>query len=398
MKKKISLCINFVIILALFTSCTKVKDTSINTIEIAHNLSTRLDSKLEQTALTTKSEQYQQAIDAIKEKRYPEAIGALSDLGDYKYSKGLLEQLRYLINGSYIGNGIWAVGAITADRGVLTVYKNDKIGDIYSKAESWGNIKSIYFRGGDSIEGLTAEGKIVTTSTVTKEELLSSPVGLTSAMANVIESVSSWRNIKSFQTFYPQTAVALTDDGFVYAAYPFYQDGTVKLQDWKDIVAVANGRGYVAGIKEDGTVLCNVYAYLGTIDASEWKDIVAISEDESLIGLREDGTVVSTGLNRWGEGNVSNWTDIIAISTCHSCTLGLKRDGKVVAAGRNDFGQMNVDNWKDIVAIAAGDYFSIGLKADGTMVLAGDCSYSGTETPDVSGMKGLYVPQISINK
>lgn len=384
MKKKILLCINFIIILTLLISCTRIKDTSINTIERAHNLST--------------NKQYQRAIDAIKKKRYPQAIGVLSDLGDYKDSKELLEQLRYLINGSYIGNGIWAVGAITADRGVIVAYKNDKIENEYSKVESWGDIKSISLRGGESVEGLTTEGKIVTTSTVTKEELLSSLVASTSAMANVVESVSSWRNIKSFQTFYPQTAVGLTDDGFVYAAYPFYQDGTVKLQDWKDVVAVADGRSYIAGLKEDGTVLCNVYGYSGTIDVSKWKDIVAISADTSLIGLKEDGTVVSTGLNRWGEGNVSNWTDIIAISTCHSYTIGLKRDGTVVAAGLNSYGQMNVDNWEDIVAIAAGEYFSIGLKSDGTMVLAGDCSHSGVEKPDVSGMKGLYVPQININK
>lgn len=398
MKRKMSLCINFIIILALFTSCTNVKDSPINTIEIARNLSTGSESKLEQTVSSTKSEQYQHAIDAIKEKRYPWAIGALSDLGDYLDSKELLEQLRFLINGSYIGNGIWAIGAITADRGVLVVYKNDKIENKYSKVESWKNIKSVSFRGGESIEGLTSEGKIVTTSTVTKEELLNSPVAPTSAMANIVESVSSWRNIKSFQTFYPQTAIALTDDGFVYAAYPFYEDGTVNLQDWKDIVEVADGRSYAAGLKESGTVVCNVYNYPGTIDTSTWKDIVAISADSSLIGLKEDGTVVSTGLNRWGEGNVSNWTDIIAISTSHSCTLGLKRDGTVVAAGQNGHGQMNVGNWEDIVAIAAGEYFSIGLKTDGTMVLAEDCSYSGSETPDVSGMEGLYVPQISINK
>ena len=42
----------------------------------------------------------------------------------------------------------------------------------------------------------------------------------------------------------------------------------------------------------------------------------------------------------------------------------------------------------------SGHYFSIGLKSDGTMVIAGDCSPCGVETPDVTGMKGLYVHQI----
>lgn len=58
---------------------------------------------------------------------------------------------------------------------------------------------------------------------------------------------------------------------------------------------------------------------------------------------------------------------------------------------------MNVQAWKDIVDIAAGHYFSIGLKSDGTMVIAGNCSPSGVKTPDVTSMKDLYVPQISLN-
>lgn len=123
-------------------------------------------------------------------RRYPQAIGILLDLGDYKDSRELLEELRYLVNGSYIGNGIWAIGAITADKGVIVAYNNDKIENKYSKVESLKDVKSISFRGGESIEGLTAEGKIITTSTIIKEKLLSSPVVTTSAMANVVESVA----------------------------------------------------------------------------------------------------------------------------------------------------------------------------------------------------------------
>jgi len=211
------------------------------------------------------------------------------------------------------------------------------------------NVKSLNFRGGDSIEALTTDGKIITTSTATKEELLKSMVVSTNVMAYVVEAVSKWSNIKSFQTVYPQSAVAVTNDGFVYACYPPYEDGTDNLEGWNNIVSVSDGRGYVVGLKEDGTVKCNVYAYSGTIDTSEWKDIVAVSAGTSVIGLKKDGTVVSTGLNRY------------------------------------------------IVAISAGEYFSIGLKSDGSMVLSGDCSSSGVKTPNVSSLGQLYVPKISIN-
>lgn len=340
----------------------------------------------------TDEEKYQQVIALINEKHYPQAMGILRRLGDYKDSKSLLQQLRYLINGSYICNGAWLAAAITNDGRVLMAYNGDNADD-YAGLKDWENVISLS-SGGDSIEGLTKEGTILTTSTESKEDLLNSHNVSTAAEANVVEALSVWKNIIAFDTFYPQTAIALAADGSVFAAYPGYQDGTVKLDGWTDIVDVKNGRSYAIGLKSDGTVISKNFDYVGNIDTSNWSDIVAIDGNSSIIGLKEDGTVVFSGVNQWGEGNVSDWKDIIAISTARLYTLGLKSDGTVVAAGSNAFGQMNVQEWKDIVAIAAGEYFSVGLKSDGTMVIAGDCSLSGAKTPDVSEMKNLYVPEI----
>lgn len=397
--KRMAFYLSFVCVFSLFSGCSKTED-SINTSKnISAVSATGSKDVFDSTEIinneTSENELYNQAINYIKERRYPQAMTNLMKLSDYKDSKDILEQIRYLIEGSYISNGIWAVGAITNNGNVQVAYDGENK-NIYSKTKSWENIKSLSFRGGDSIEGLTTDGKILTSSTATKEELLNSKAAPTWAMAVVVESVSNWTNIKSFQTFYPQSAVAVTNDGFVYASYPTYNDGTEKLDGWDNIVSVADGRSYVVGLRKDGTVKCNVYGYSGTIDTSEWKDIVAISAGTSVVGLKNDGTVVATGLNSYGEGNVSDWTDIIAISTSTDYTLGLKRDGTVVATGRNSSGQMDVTNWTDIVAIAAGEYFSIGLKSDGSMVLAGDCSYSGAKTPDVSKMTKLYVPEIII--
>lgn len=36
--------------------------------------------------------------------------------------------------------------------------------------------------------------------------------------------------------------------------HPILLGGIVKLQDWKDVVAVSDERSYIAGLKEDGTV------------------------------------------------------------------------------------------------------------------------------------------------
>jgi alpha-tubulin suppressor-like RCC1 family protein len=213
-------------------------------------------------------------------------------------------------------------------------------------------------------------------------------------MADVVTAVAAWEGLAAFQTIYPQSAVALDKEGFVYAAYPFFNNGLDKLNGWSNITAIANGSSYVAGLRADGSVLVDNYNYYGSLDTSDWQDIVAISASTSLIGLKEDGTVIATGLNDYGEGNVEDWKDIIAISTSRFCTLGLKRDGTVVAVGNNPYGAMDIKDWSDIVAIQAGDYFSIGLKADGSMVLAGDSKDSGVVSPDVSNMKKLYVPSI----
>jgi len=391
-KKFMYLCLCWLVCLSVFTGCSRTN----NCIQIISNdvSSTPTVTPLKQTIeiTETKSKKYLQALNYIEEKHYPQAIGILRDLGDYKSSCNLLEQLRYIISGCYISNGQWGVGAITSTGGVAIAYDDESR---YLAAKSWSNIKAITPHGGDSMESLTKDGKIVTTSHVTLDELLSSKVVSAYANAEVVKAVSSWENIICFQDRYPQSAVALTRDGSVYAAYSNSDniDGTIPLAAWNNIIAVADGGCFVAGLKADGTVVANNYGNSGKLDVSAWTDIVAISAGDYLIGLKEDGTVLSTGYAL----GLSNWTDIIAISTDYGgCILGLKSDGTVVATGQDVFGKLKVSDWKDIVAIGIGNYFSIGLKSDGTMVLVGDCSYSGAKTPDVSKMKDLYIPQIKI--
>lgn len=397
MKKAI---VYVLLILLILSGCT---NNTQNQSDKNTSVSTSVETNKEQIGSVqdtdnqpSEAEQYQQAMTFIKERHYPQAMGILRSLDDYQDSKNLLQQLRYLINGSYICNGIWLAAAITSDGSVQMAYNGNNISN-YSKLKDWKGIKSLS-SAGDSIEGLTKEGTILTTSMFTKEDYLNSPNAPTNAMANVVESVSIWRDIVSFDAFYPQNAIALSKDGCVFAAYPCYEDGTVELEKWKDIVDAKDGRSYAIGLKSDGTVISKSFDYSGTIDTSNWSNIVAISADSAIIGLKEDGTVVSTGLNDNRVGDVSDWKDIIAISTSRLCTLGLKSDGTVIAAGENTFGQMNVQDWKDIEAIATEYYFSIGLKSDGTMVIAGDCSSSGANTPNVTNMKNLYVPQIDLQK
>jgi alpha-tubulin suppressor-like RCC1 family protein len=77
------------------------------------------------------------------------------------------------------------------------------------------------------------------------------------------------------------------------------------VEDWSDIVAVAAGWFFTAGLKSDGTVVATGFED-GSID--EWSGIVAVAAgDYHLVGLKEDGTVVAAGRNNYGSRNVYAW-------------------------------------------------------------------------------------------
>lgn len=337
-----------------------------------------------------KQELYQQAFVMIGEKRYPEAMGILAELGEYGKAKETLEHLRYIVSAPYISAGGWSVAAMTSDGGVI--YLNNGADDHLEGSLKWTDMRAICIKSDYFIEGISKSGKISVTPRIDKKDL-----GAQGApgpdMVKLVENVEALENIKEYDAMYPQSAVALTNDGEVYAAYPNGESFFGKLPGWTDMVAVCDGRSYAAGLKSDGTVLTALSDhYIGTLDTSNWRDIVAIDADHCLVGLKSDGTCISTGINDRGQGNLSGWTDIIAISTNEGVTLGLKRDGTVVAAGDNQYGQMDIAGWKDIIAIDVGFYISIGLKADGTMVVAGDCSNVNMDLPAVHTLRNLYVP------
>ena len=342
----------------------------------------------------TQEDQYNQAIHFIKLKRYPHALGMLSDIKDYKNSKLLIDQLRYLMNASYLSNGYQAIGAITKVGGVTIGYLG-KDSNKFETVNAWKDIQSIYFTTIDCLQGLTKDGSIISSN---KKPIIMN----NTPIITIQQALASWKNMKAIETNYPSSAIALDYYGNVFFSElsgSSYEDGSVKLNGWDNIVAVELGDTYIAGLKEDGTVLnklCDSSTLIDIPVTSDWKNIVAISGGKSLVGLKEDGTVVVTGCNELTKKSLSTWQDIIAISASGNTILGLKRDGTVVANGSAPTGPKAVKGWTDIVAIKAGYNFSIGLKADGSMVLAGDSDDSGVKTPDVSVMKNLYIPTIDL--
>lgn len=355
------------------------------------------DNATAPTFIISSSDPLEQAVELIEQKRYPQAMGILSKLTEDPDAQALLTQLRYIVNGTYIRADAFAVAAITQDGGLRIAGKWDGYEDshkILSEAQKWQNISSISdLSYGATIAALTQQGDILLSSTWNTDELLNSGVATDIKMAELTQYVATWNNLAAYETFYPESAVGLTAAGEVYVAYPT-GEGFIGKLDWKDIVAVADGRSYALGLKSDGVVLSVFYNMSTPVDVSEWRDIVAIDASWSAVGLRSDGTVV-TADSGLVTTDTSDWGDIIAVSTYERSTLGLKSDGTVVATGDNRYGQLNVSDWTDIVAIDTSAYLSIGLKSDGTMVIAGDSSDGGVATPDVSSMSGLFVPVAS---
>ncbi|MBD5459890.1 MAG: hypothetical protein HDR26_02950 [Lachnospiraceae bacterium] len=303
-----------------------------------------------------------QAQALIEERKYPQAIGLLSEIEDNEDAAKLLEQLYYVVSGDYIEN--LQVGAAAIDREghvcfmAHPVYFENLYADqeeTLKTIEEWENIRRLSGEWG--LDALDKDGGFYTVRGV-------------SIYDDYTERNRQIAEIEPLQMLcsYNYDFAALRMDGTIcaYAKYSNYLElDPVKQQmaQWTDIVAI-DGLGVVgciAGLKSDGTVVVSNH------------------------GVEENGTIYRDALE---------WSDIIAISKGFESLLGLKRDGTVVAAGNLRSGQENIAEWTDIVAISAGQDIHVGLKRDGSIVIAGD--FGGRlELPDMTSMKDLYVPDVS---
>lgn len=152
------------------------------------------------------------------------------------------------------------------------------------------------------------------------------------------------------------------------------------VSDWKDIIVVCAGEGFILGVKKDGTVVAaecmnsDTFIDFGQLNVKNWKNIVQISaSSEHTIGLKSDGTIMAVGNNEFGQCNTAEWSNIVSVSAGLYCTVGLKNDGTVLVAG--DVTPENlrkVRKWKSIVQISANSEQIVGLKANGRVVTTGD--------------------------
>lgn len=318
----------------------------------------------------------------LEERKYPQLIGILRRSGA---QETLLSQLLYTIRGDYISVYSWNVAALKQNQEILVASGEDQHDHTMKQIESSPRrYTSVQILSDDVIgisEGIAyAEGRSVIHNNESKA---------------VMEKVAQWKDIKEFDSWYPSSAVAVTNIGkILYANEDVkYENKVNQVANTLDsVIAVEDGSSYVVFLMVDGTVKTVSLNDYHTSEAETWTGIVDISLGRVLLGLKEDGTVMLSGDFENKMDAVKDWSDIIAISSGKTHAIGLKRDGTVVGVGSNLFHQLEVEHWTDIVAIDAYSYLTIGLKADGTLVMAGDCSASGVNTPEISMFRDLYVP------
>ncbi|MDE5590778.1 MAG: hypothetical protein K2J60_16840 [Acetatifactor sp.] len=345
-----------------------------------------------------------QAQALIEERKYPQAIGLLSEIADNEDAAKLLEQLYYVISGDYIEN--LGVGAAAIDREghVRLMAHPVYFENLYAGREEtlktvgeWENIRRLS-DGEVGLDALDKDGGFYT-------------VRGASGYDDFTERNRRIAELEPLQVLcsYIYDFTALRMDGTIcaYAKFSDYlEPDPVKqhMARWTDIKDIVSGPDMAAVLLGDGTVdfVCG-NCTSSYDDMLEWTDIVAIDGlgvAGCIAGLKSDGTVVVSnhGVDQNGAiyRDAFEWSDIIAISKGFESLLGLKRDGTVVAAGNLRSGQENIAEWTDIVAISAGQDIHVGLKRDGSIVIAGD--FGGIlELPDMTSMKNLYVPDVTVD-
>lgn len=256
--------------------------------------------------------------------------------------------------------------------------------DYLSSVSDWKNIKKVAI-GSGVVVGITNDGKIQCYA----EHELSYDLSTLMSLTHICD-VCICDAINPKNPDYSGLIICFSDEGTVYRAYAggynaywndsckaicasgnqffiLHDDGTVSgrdwesnplVEEWNDIVQIACGDTFVAGLKSDGTVVVDgscVFPALtgvtvlkgdgtfGKIDelfeVSNWKGIISISAgSHHLVGLKSDGTVVAVGLNYYGQCDTFEerlWTDIVRIEASGNMTVGFASDGSVVIAGKN---------------------------------------------------------------
>ena len=196
-------------------------------------------------------------------------------------------------------------------------------------------------------------------------------------------NVGSWRNIVQVAAGEAHT-LGLRKDGTV-VAVGSNSDHQCEVNRWTGITQIAAAKVNSLGLTADNQVIIRgAFTTADNFHLGGWTDVVSIASGTGYFaGVKANNTVVGHGRNTdpKGRGNysdisVDDWRNIAQMAVGRCNAFGLTRDGYVLCSGRNDFGQMDtVRTWSNMKYIGAGTNHVIGIRRDGTLVAAGENSY-----------------------
>lgn len=172
----------------------------------------------------------------------------------------------------------------------------------------------------------------------------------------------------------------------------------LSVNDWENIISIDIYGTLTIGLQNDKTAkIAGTYDGNKTINAEDWYNLIDVAAGEQfVVGLKIDGSVIADGHPSDGQLEVDEWEKVIAIDAGSRFTVGLTENNELLFAGFDNGQAKDFENrkkeWKDVINISAsggekgfrGGGHTVGLKSDGTLVAVGDnsfgqCDFSDTE-------------------
>lgn len=337
--------------------------------------------------LNKKSESYSKAQKLLEENKYSEAITCFQKIITYKDSSDKLKYSKYYLGIEYFNSGEYEdAKKIFVDLGdysdsalylaqieIKTLENSQET--LYQKANS-------YFKENNYTDALALYEEILDYKN-SNELILECKKQLKRQSHNNIMA-SGLKN-----------SITITKDKTIETA-GLNNFSQLNVDNWKNIVSIDIYGSLTIGLQENGQAkIAGTYDGKNITNLKNWFNLIDVAVGEQfVVGLKEDNTVVADGHPSDGQLEVNNWKDVVAIDASSRFTVGLTKNKELLFAGidngqAKDF-EIHKDEWKDVVNISAsggekgmkGTGHTVGLKSDGTLVAVGDNSYGQCDFSD----------------
>jgi alpha-tubulin suppressor-like RCC1 family protein len=170
-----------------------------------------------------------------------------------------------------------------------------------------------------------------------------------------------------------------------------------------NLVALAAGRGFLLGLRADGTVTGWANSVYGSEVRYQTNVPAGLSNAASIVvgstfcmALRSNGTVAAWGQSGTLISQTNVLTNIMAVAAGANNGIALRSNGTVYVWGLTTYGQTNIPrDLVNVIGVAVGDSHCLALRADGRVVSWGYNGYGQTNVP--AGLSNVIAVQACAN-